>query len=73
MRDQEQARLTDEAYEEALRLLSLHRPALDRVARALLEKETLLRAELAALLEDVQPASNASARVGTPQAVSLPD
>jgi cell division protease FtsH len=73
MRDQEQARLTDEAYEEALRLLSLHRPALDRVAKALLEKETLLRAELAALLEDVKPASNASERVGTPQAVSFPE
>jgi hypothetical protein len=51
----------------------MHRPALDRVAKALLEKETLLRAELAALLEDVKPASNASERVGTPQAVSLPD
>ena len=43
MRDSEQARLTDTAYEEALRLLVKHRASLDRVAEALLEKETLDR------------------------------
>src|ERR671936_3103257 len=41
LRDAEQARLTDGAYSEALRLLTKHRAALDRVAYALLEKETL--------------------------------
>ena len=41
MRDSEQARLTDGAYEGAQRLLEKHRAALDRVAAALLEKETL--------------------------------
>src|SRR6266540_4852416 len=40
-RDQEQARLTDEAFAEAVRLLQKHRRALDRIAAALLEKETL--------------------------------
>src|SRR5437763_1253698 len=40
VRDQEQARLTDSAYEDAQRLLRKHRSALDRVANALLEKET---------------------------------
>ena len=46
LRDSEQARLTDDAYEEAMRLLAKHRAALDRVADALLEKETLVREEL---------------------------
>src|SRR6185295_15145309 len=39
LRDVEQARLTDDAYEEAKRLLSKHRAALDRLAAALIEKE----------------------------------
>jgi ATP-dependent Zn protease len=73
MRDTEQARLTDEAYAEALRLLTRHRAALDRVAKALLDKETLLRNELAELLADVAPESNESARVGTPQALPVSD
>src|SRR5438876_1015831 len=68
-RDQEQARLTDEAYDEALRLLFKHRGPLDRVAAALLDKETLDRDEVLALLADVQPESSASETVGTPQAV----
>ena len=67
------ARLTDNAYVEAVRLLQKHRRSLDKVAAALLEKETLLRAELAELLGDVASESNASDRVGTPQALSLSD
>src|SRR4029077_10486999 len=43
VRDQAQARLTDAAYEDAQRLLQKHRAALDRIANALLEKETLDR------------------------------
>jgi cell division protease FtsH len=69
LRDQEQARLTDEAYEEALRLLVKHRGPLDRVAAALLEKETLDRDEVLAILAEVLPESSASETVGTPQAV----
>ncbi len=69
MRDNEQARLTDEAYAEALRLLLKHRAPLDRLASALLDKETLVRDEVLSLLADVEPDSRASETVGTPQAV----
>src|SRR5581483_9339251 len=64
LRDAEQARLTDGAYHEALRLLTKHRPALDRVAHALLRQETLDRAELIELLDGVEPESRASEAVG---------
>ena len=46
MRDSEQARLTDHAYAEATRLLEKHRATLDRLASALLEKETIDRDEI---------------------------
>jgi cell division protease FtsH len=73
LRDAEQARLCDQAFEEALRLLGKHRRSLDKLAFALLEKETLLRSELEELLADVPTESNASERVGTPQAISARD
>src|SRR5207248_4122618 len=73
LRDSEQARLTDGSFDEALRLLEKHRAALDRVAQALLEKETLVREEVEALLVDVEPESRASETVGTPRAIALPD
>jgi ATP-dependent Zn protease len=73
LRDSEQARLTDLAYEEAQRLLRKHRAALDRVAQALLDKETLDRAELEALLADVKPESTAAETVGTVRALPLRD
>ena len=69
LRDQEQARLTDGAYAEAVRLLERHRAALDRLASALLEKETLVRDEILSLLADVEPASRAAETVGTPRVV----
>ena len=50
LRDSEQARLTDGAYAEAVRLIEKHRAGLDRLAAALLEKETLVREEVLALL-----------------------
>ena len=73
VRDQEQARLTDDAYKEAVRLLHKHRASLDRVAQALLEKETLDRAELNELMGDVMPESSASETVGMPRAVPFAD
>jgi len=73
LRDAEQSRLTDEAYGEALRLLTKHRAALDRIAHALLEKETLVRDELHALVEDVKPESRASETVGTVRALPAVD
>jgi cell division protease FtsH len=71
LRDQEQARLTDGAYADAVRLLEKHRPALDRVAQALLEKETLVREEIEALLGDVEPESRAAETIGTPRVLPL--
>ena len=65
LRDSEQARLTDHAYAEAQRLIAKHRAALDRLAHALLEKETLLREEMLALLDGVEPESRSSETVGT--------
>jgi cell division protease FtsH len=73
LRDNEQGRLTDVAYEEAIRLLEKHRAALDRVAHALLEKETLVRDELEVLLDEVEPESRSSETVGTPRAVTAVD
>ena len=70
LRDEEQAHLTDGAYEEAVRLLRKHRAPLDRIAAALLEKETLVRAELQALVEDVEPESRAAETVGVPRVVA---
>jgi cell division protease FtsH len=69
LRDDEQARLTDAAYEDAKRLIGKHRGALDRVAAALLDRETLNRPDLEALLEGVERESNASETVGTPRAL----
>jgi cell division protease FtsH len=73
VRDQEQSRLTDLAFSEALRLLTKHRHPLDLLAHALLEKETLMRAELEQLLAGIERESDASAKVGTPQVVRLPE
>ncbi|HZT85616.1 MAG TPA: AAA family ATPase [Gaiellaceae bacterium] len=70
IRDEEQARLTDGAYEEAVRLLRKHRVPLDRIAAALLEKETLVRDELQELVRDVEPESRASETVGVPRVVA---
>jgi cell division protease FtsH len=70
LRDQEQARLTDDAYAEAIRLLQKHRLVLDRIAIALLEKETLDKDELAELVGDVEPESRSSETMGTVRVVA---
>jgi cell division protease FtsH len=70
LRDQEQGRLTDVAFADAVRLLTKHRASLDRVATALLQKETLGREEMLELLEGVEPESRASETVGTPRVVA---
>ena len=69
MRDGEQREITDEAYAEAVRLISRHRPHLDRLAQALLERETLDRPDIDRLLEGLEPESDASGLIG----VALPD
>ncbi len=70
LRDAEQAHLTDDAYSDAIRLLTKHRPVLDRVAQALLQKETLTGPELAVLMDGVARESRSSETVGTVQALS---
>jgi cell division protease FtsH len=71
LRDGEQTRLTELAYNEALRLVAKHRALLDRVAQALLEKETLNREELLELFGDVASESHAGEAVGVPQIVAV--
>jgi cell division protease FtsH len=69
LRDSEQSRLTDRAFEEALRLLRTHRAVLDRIASALLERETLSREELVELFAGVEPVSRSSDAVGVIKAL----
>jgi ATP-dependent Zn protease len=73
LRDEEQGRLTDGAYAESVRLLTKHRAPLDRIAAALLEKETLGRDEVLELFKDVEPESRASETVGVPRVVATAD
>jgi cell division protease FtsH len=73
LRDKEQALLTDGAYAEAIRLLEKHRSALDRVAGALLDSETLNRHDLEALLADVEPESRSSDQVGAIRVLPRPE
>jgi cell division protease FtsH len=73
LRDQEQGRLTDGAFAEAIRLIEKHRSALDRVAGALLDRETLNREDLEALLADVQAESHSSDTVGTVRVLPQPE
>jgi cell division protease FtsH len=70
LRDDAQARLTDGAYTESLRLVTKHRAPLDRIAAALLEKETLVRDEVMELFKGVEPESRASETVGVPRVVA---
>jgi cell division protease FtsH len=69
LRDAEQARLTDDAFQEAIRLLEKYRLDLDRLATALLEKETLNKDELDELLAHVEPESRAAETIGTVRAL----
>jgi cell division protease FtsH len=73
LRDSEQARLTDEAYAEAVRLIEKHRSALDRIAAALLDRETLTRDELLDLVADTPVESRAAASVGAVRAIQQPE
>ncbi|HEX6663663.1 MAG TPA: ATP-dependent zinc metalloprotease FtsH [Gaiellaceae bacterium] len=72
LRDTEQARLTDEAYAEAVRLISKHRAPLDRLTQALLERETIGREEVLLLLTGVGTESSASEKVGVPRVIAFP-
>ena len=70
MRDHEQTRLTDARLRGSAAALTKHRALLDRVAAALLEKETLSREELLEIFGDVEPESRASETVGVVRALA---
>ncbi len=53
--DREVARMVAEAYGDAVRLLTDKRPALERIAQALLEHEQLDRDEIVSLMDGVEP------------------
>jgi cell division protease FtsH len=61
--DAEVSRLLDAAHDEAREVLTLHRGVLDRLADALVERETVEQAQLLALFEEV--ASAAPQEAGT--------
>jgi cell division protease FtsH len=67
--DEEVRRLITQAHEEARAILSEHRESLDRLAEALMERETLSGAEVAEVLHDVpkwEHAANGSMRIQAP-------
>jgi cell division protease FtsH len=64
LRDAEQRAITDGAYAEALELVAHYRQHLDRLAAALLEKETLGRREIDDLLAGVVPTSRSADLIG---------
>jgi catechol 2,3-dioxygenase-like lactoylglutathione lyase family enzyme len=62
---------SDDAETPIGKFLTKHRVALDRVAHALLDKETLVRQELDGLLVDVEADSRSSETVGTVRSLPL--
>ena len=73
--DQEVRRLVDEAYERAEDILTRNRERLDAIARALIERETLEKEELLALLEgrEGEPAGEADGESRQPGKPALPE
>ena len=71
LRDREQRAITDGAYAWALRAVAEYRVHLDRLAQALLERETLTRPEVDAILVELPPLSDAAGDVGV--ALDPPD
>ncbi len=69
LRDAEQARLTDDAFQESIRLITKHRAHLDRLAAMLLEQETMNKEELDRMLADIEPESRSAETIGTVRAL----
>jgi cell division protease FtsH len=67
--DQEVQRLVRDAQASARRVIAANRPALDALATALLERETLERTEVETLVANARPAKPPAARAGQPAAV----
>jgi ATP-dependent Zn protease len=57
------------AYDEAIRLLQKHRATLDRLAEALLERETIDREEFVAMMANVGQESRSAETVGVVRAL----
>jgi cell division protease FtsH len=72
--DSEVRRLVEDAYQDAVRLLSAHRDELDRLAGALIEHEDLDRPEIVAVLAGAERAPRATPRQasGGPEATPAP-
>jgi len=67
--DEEVRKLITQAHDEARSIITTHRDALDRLAAALLERETLYEADIAEILSDVpkwQHATDDSMRIHPP-------
>ena len=67
--DEEIRALITQAHEEARTILNTHAPALDRLAAALIDRETLDAQEVIEVLHDVpkwEHASNGSMRIQAP-------
>ena len=70
MRDAEQARLTDVAYSEALRLITKHRAAARPGRDCAAREGDARREELLEIFGDVEPESRASETVGVVRALN---
>ena len=64
MRDRDLREITERALVWSVRMVADHRPQLERIAQALLERETLTRTDIEELLRDLQPVSDASRQIG---------
>lgn len=62
--DEEVKRIVEEAFARSVSLLQQRRESLDRVARTLLEKETLEESELTELAEQTSPGEGTQVRTG---------
>jgi cell division protease FtsH len=68
--DSEIRELIDQAHDEALEILTDHRPRLDAIAASLIEKETIEKEELVQLLEGLDKRPQRSSGLGAGVAVA---
>jgi len=74
--DDEIRKLITQAHEEARRIITTHREALDRIAAALLEQETLDADEVIAVFHDVpkwEHTEGGGFRIKSPAAIAASD
>jgi cell division protease FtsH len=72
IRDEEQQELAFEAQRTAYDLITAHRPKLEEIATALLERETLDRAELDAIMSDTPPVARRRPPYAVPDPAETP-